>query len=101
MTIRISDALHSLRPNSEWSCGDTYASIVWFPSNTQPVPTEQELLDEMARLGQVYIQNEYQRLRASEYPSWEDQMDLLYHSGYDGWRAAITAVKNKYPKPTE
>lgn len=101
MTIKLSDALYSLRPNSEWTCGDTYSSIVWFPTNTETIPTEQELLAEMARLEQVYINNEYQRLRAREYPTWEDQMDLLYHGGYDGWRAAITAIKNKYPKPGE
>ena len=38
----------------------------------------------------------YQRL--AEYPSFADQFDLLYHGGYDAWRAAIQAVKDKYPK---
>jgi hypothetical protein len=41
---------------------------------------------------------EYQRLRAAEYPSFADQFDLLYHGGYDAWKAAIDAVKTKYPK---
>jgi hypothetical protein len=42
---------------------------------------------------------EYQRQRAAEYPSFADQFDLLYHGGYDAWKAAIDAVKTKYPKP--
>jgi hypothetical protein len=41
---------------------------------------------------------EYQRQRAAEYPSFADQFDLLYHGGYDAWKAAIDAVKTKYPK---
>ena len=41
---------------------------------------------------------EYQRKRAAEYPSFADQFDLLYHGGYDAWKAAIQAVKDKYPK---
>ena len=38
----------------------------------------------------------YQRARA--YPSFADQFDLLYHGGYDAWKAAIDAVKTQYPK---
>lgn len=41
----------------------------------------------------------YQAKRASEYPSIQDQLDTLYHGGYDVWKAQIEAVKNKYPKP--
>lgn len=45
------------------------------------------------------VKTEYQRLRAAEYPSFADQFDLLYHGGYDAWKAAVEAVKSKYPKP--
>jgi hypothetical protein len=40
----------------------------------------------------------YKDKRAAEYPSIADQFDLLYHGGYDAWKAAIDAVKTKYPK---
>jgi hypothetical protein len=43
--------------------------------------------------------NAYKEQRAAEYPSIVDQFDLLYHGGYDAWKAAIDAVKTKYPKP--
>ena len=42
---------------------------------------------------------EYQRKRKEEYPSWEDQLDKIYHSGIDAWKADIKAIKDKYPKP--
>jgi hypothetical protein len=43
----------------------------------------------------------YTEKRAAEYPSYADQFDLLYHGGYDAWKAAIDAVKTKYPKPEQ
>ena len=42
--------------------------------------------------------NAYKYQRAAEYPSFAAQFDLLYHGGYDAWKAAIDAVKVKYPK---
>ena len=36
--------------------------------------------------------------RQQEYPSIVDQLDTLYHGGYDAWKASIDVVKNKYPK---
>jgi len=41
----------------------------------------------------------YKEQRAKAYPSFADQFDLLYHGGYDAWKAAIDAVKQEYPKP--
>ena len=46
-----------------------------------------------------FAKTEYQLLRAAEYPSYADQFDLLYHGGYEAWKATIQAVKDKYPKP--
>jgi hypothetical protein len=43
--------------------------------------------------------NSYKHQRAREYPSYADQFDILYHGGYDAWKASIDAVKTKYPKP--
>lgn len=40
----------------------------------------------------------YSDKRAAAYPSIQDQLDLLYHGGMDAWRAAITAVKEEFPK---
>lgn len=40
----------------------------------------------------------YKVQRAAEYPSIHDQLDILYHGGYDAWKAVIAEIKNKYPK---
>ena len=48
---------------------------------------------------QAYIDaNAYKGLRQKEYPSIPDQLDTLYHSGLDAWKAQIKTVKDKYPK---
>ncbi len=41
-----------------------------------------------------------QLTRASAYPPLEDQLDKIYHSGIDAWKADIKAIKDKYPKPS-
>lgn len=41
----------------------------------------------------------YYILRERAYPSIADQLDMLYHGGYDAWKAEITAIKEQYPKP--
>jgi len=47
----------------------------------------------------AYAAKEYQRKRAAEYPSWQDQLDAIYWKGIDAWKADIKAIKDKYPKP--
>jgi hypothetical protein len=89
------DALQSLRPNAQWVLrGD---SLEWLDT-VQTQPTEAEITAEIARLQAEYDAKEYQRQRAAAYPSIADQLDLLYHGGTDAWKAAITAVKEEFPK---
>lgn len=100
--IDITDSLQSLRPGAQWSLnGRTYEGLWWSDDNDLPPPTEEEINQEIERLQQEYERNQYQRDRAKEYPSIEDQLDTLYHQGYDGWKAMVDEVKNKYPKPGE
>lgn len=94
----IDKALISLRPNSSWDLnGDEYSGLVW-KDETQTKPTQEEVNAEIERLQADYNAKEYQRNRAKEYPSIADQLDTLYHGGYDAWKASIDVVKNKYPK---
>ena len=44
--------------------------------------------------------NHYTTKRKAEYPTWQDQLDYIYHNGLTKWKAdMITPVKTKYPKP--
>jgi hypothetical protein len=57
---------------------------------------------EIARLQADYTAKQYQRDRAAEYPSIQEQLDMQYWDSINGtttWADAIAAVKTKYPKP--
>jgi len=97
----IGQAILNLRPGAYFSVGETYDTLWWSDENELPPPTEEEVQAEIERLQAEYEYNQYQRDRASEYPSIQDQLDALYHQGYDGWKAMVDEVKNKYPKPGE
>ena len=88
-------AMSKLRPNADWVIrGDT---VDW-SEQSQTKPTDAEIEAEIARLQAEYEAKQYQRDRAAEYPSIADQLDTLYHGGYDAWKAQVKAVKDKYPK---
>lgn len=42
--------------------------------------------------------NSYVENRLHAYPSMQEQLDMLYHLGYDEWRAVITQIKEQFPK---
>ncbi len=75
--------------------GDTNATD---EKGNKVVLDEDLITAEITRLQADYDAKEYQRKRASEYPSIADQLDDLYHNGIDGWKTTIKAVKDKYPK---
>jgi len=90
------NALESLVPGSQWTLrGD---ELEWLDTE-QTRPTDAEIAAEITRLEADYAAKQYQRDRAAAYPSYADQFDLLYHGGYDAWKAAIDAIKQEYPKP--
>lgn len=64
--------------------------------------TWQEILDEIDNIKQEEELNAYKGLRASEYPSIQDQLDMQYWDSVNGtttWADAIETIKTKYPKP--
>jgi len=92
------EALHSLRPNAEWVLrGD---ELEWLDTN-QTQPTEAEIQAEITRLQAEYDANEYQRQRATVYPSIQEQLDMQYWDKVNGtttWQDAIAKVKTDIPK---
>ena len=46
----LAQALNALVPNCAFGCGDTYDSIEWYSTNTQPLPTEDEVNAKIAEL---------------------------------------------------
>ncbi len=99
------DALASLRPGAEWSlAGSRYEGISWHDQNTT-LPTEEELLAEVARLQAEYDSAEYQRQRINAYPPLSQLADALYWQAQGNtepmttYLAACAAVKQQFPKP--
>jgi hypothetical protein len=73
--------------------------IEWL-NGTTPIPAN-EILAKQQELITEYNSNKYQRDRAKDYPSIQEQLDMQYWDKINGtnkWQQAINAVKQKYPK---
>ena len=90
--ITTMNALESLKPGAEWLLTDD--KLEWLDTK-QTEPTQEEIDAEIKRLQDQYDANEYQRSRASEYPSIPDQLDEIYHNGIDSWKAVFKKTKDK------
>jgi hypothetical protein len=97
--ITVFHAIQSLVPGAEISVGIYDQAITWHQPATAPVTLEQ-IQAEQRRLQQAYDWAEYQRNRAREYPTIQEQLDSLYHAGVfpSEMAARIRAVKAKYPR---
>jgi len=42
---------------------------------------------------------DYVPKRVEAYPSWQEQLDKMYHDGFDAWKVTIKEVKDAHPKP--
>tara|TARA_Y100000114_G_scaffold25297_1_gene21010 strand:+ start:534 stop:821 length:288 start_codon:yes stop_codon:yes gene_type:complete len=87
------DAIVALRPGSEFNFN--LNGLDWLDEKTTK-PTDEEIATKLAELKAA---TQYKINRAKEYPSIEDQLDTIYHSGVAGWKTTIKAIKDKYPKP--
>jgi len=97
--INIALALRTLHPTSKWVIRD---DVVEWKSNDIPQPTQAEIDAEITRLQAEYDANQYQRDRATAYPSLQDQADMAYWDRKNGTTTlddAIDAVKAAHPKP--
>ena len=99
----IEDYLITVRTGQWFGWSDSsnkiYANLIVHDGSTKP--TEKECTDGLAALQAAWdLENDsYKSQRKAEYPSIEDQLDTIYHSGVAGWKTTIKAIKDKYPKP--
>ena len=98
-------AIFSIKTGSQFSLGDTYASLIWSKNNTEEKPTEKEFNDAVTAWKTDYDAQEYARNRANEYPSIQDVTVALAEKEegdstmWDEITAKRAAVKAKYSKP--
>ena len=94
----LDNAIRNLYPNVVTIDGE-----VPYDSNGILVSIDNNLVNqEVERLTAEFNSKQYQRDRLNPYnggyPKIQDQLDTLFHGGYDAWKAQIQAVKDKYPK---
>ncbi len=90
-------AVKKINPNSHFT--GTLEDITWQESTT-PISREdiQAKIDEM---NLEYDANQYQRDRATAYPTIQEQLDMQYWDKVNGttnWEDAIAKVKSDNPK---
>ena len=74
-----------------------------FDENGNSVTIDETKVDaEIKRLQADYEAKQYQRDRATSYPSIQDQLDMQYWDAVNGtnkWQEAVAKVKTDNPKP--
>ena len=99
----IEDYLITVRTGQWFSWTDPtnkiYANLIVLDGGAKP--TESDCTNGLATLQAAWdLENDsYKSQRRAEYPSIEDQLDTIYHSGVAGWKTTIKTIKDKYPKP--
>ena len=89
-----------INPNAEVSVNANDINQITWHNGTTPIPAN-EILAKQQELITEYNSNKYQRDRAKDYPSIQEQLDMQYWDKINGtnkWQQAINAVKQKYPK---
>ena len=98
----IEDYLITVRTGQWFGWSDSknkiYANLIVHDGGSKP--TESDCTAGLAALQAAWdLENDsYKSKRRDEYPSVVDQLDLIYHSGIDVWKAKIKETKDKYPK---
>ena len=95
--MNIIKAITSINPNATVSIEDNNVDkITWL--NGTAVISKADIETKLAELQAAFDAKDYQRKRATEYPSMADQLDDIYHNGIDAWKATIKTTKDKYPE---
>jgi len=90
----------AINPNAKVSVNAEDINQITWLNGTTPIPAN-EILAKQQELITEYNSNKYQRDRAKDYPSIQEQLDMQYWDKINGtnkWQQAINAVKQKYPK---
>ena len=100
----IEDYLITVRTGQWFGWSDSsnkiYANLIVLDGGTKP--TESDCTTGLTALQTAWdLENDsYKSKRGAEYPSHEEQWDIMYHSGFDAWKSKIKETKDKYPKPS-
>jgi hypothetical protein len=95
MKIGICEAILSIKNNAQVSVsGDDINTLEWHDNNPTNI-TNQQILTKQSEL--QALEDVYEN-RREEYGTIVSQLDEIYHSGLDSWKARLANIKAKYPK---
>ena len=93
-------AIKKINPDAEYTYqAEDINSIQWL-NGTTPIPVA-DIEAKMTELQAEYDAKQYQRDRATAYPSIQEQLDMQYWDKVNGttnWEDAIAKVKSDIPK---
>jgi hypothetical protein len=94
-------AILEINPNAQATVvAEDINQITWL-NGTTPIPANQ-ILAKQQELITEYNSKKYQRDRAKEYPSIQEQLDMQYWdkvNNTNNWQTKVNEIKVKYPKP--
>ena len=93
----ICSAIIAINPSAQVSIQEEDLDRITWLDDTAVI-SKADIVAKQAELKAAFDAKDYQRKRAAEYPSTNDQLDDLYHNGIAGWKATIKTTKDKYPK---
>ena len=96
----IINSIKAINPIAQVSVNAEDINQITWHNGTAPISANQ-ILAKQQELIIEYNSNKYQRDRAKDYPSIQEQLDMQYWDKINGtnkWQQAINAVKQKYPK---
>ena len=101
----IADGLLEINPDIKFTyTGEDYDTLVILSDHEKPT---KEAIESAKVKAQKKIDDAYYQIQRTEsYPSWQEQLDLLYHDMTAGkgdktgeWYKAVNKVKTDNPKP--
>ena len=90
-----------INPNASVSVNEEDINQITWHNGTTPIPAN-EILAKQQELITEYNSNQYQRDRAKDYPSIQEQLDMQYWdkvNNTNNWQTKVNEIKVKYPKP--
>ena len=87
----LAQALNALVPDCAFGCGDTYDSIEWYSTNTQPLPTEDEVNAKVAELKTAEPMRllREERNRLLQETDWRASSDLIISEEWKIYRQRL------------
>ena len=100
MSNDILKTILKINPNAQVTVTNNEIDSIQWHNGTTPIP-KADIEAKMVEVQAEYDANQYQRDRATAYPSIQDQLDMQYWDKVNGttnWEDAIAKVKSDIPK---